>query len=101
MLTRSNTYSCIVVPNHKCHISGCSNLSYLNEFLSFCGNYLSSRRVASCDDIKLFMLDTFRCVEHMYNQHTKKEEHMNVLAIHLMCRFMILCVADPIWGVCC
>ena len=26
---------------------------------------------------------------------------MNVSAIHLMCRFMTLCVADPIWGVCC
>jgi hypothetical protein len=86
-------YSCIVVPNHKCHILQCSNLSCLNEFLSFCGSYLSSRRVASRDDMQLFMFDTFRCVEHMYNQHTKKEEHMNVSAIHLMCRLKLY---DPI-----
>ena len=26
---------------------------------------------------------------------------MNVSAIHLMCRFMTLCVTDLIWGVCC
>jgi len=34
----------------------------------------------------------------MYNRHTKKEEHTNVSTIHLMCRLMSLCVADPIWG---
>jgi hypothetical protein len=104
VLTRSNTYSCIVVPNHKYHILGCSNLNYLNESLTcVCGNYLSSRCIASRDDsdMQLFMFDTFRCVEHMYNRHTKKEEHVNVSTIPLMCRFMTLCVADPIWGVCC
>ena len=102
--SRGNIYSCIVVPNHKYHILGCSNLNYLNESLTcFCGNYLSSRCIASRNDsdMQLFMFDTFRCVEHMYNRHTKKEEHMNVSAIHLMCRFMTLCVADPIRGVCC
>ena len=63
------------------------------EYFLASGNHLLSRQVASRDDIqfKLFM----------YNRHTKKEEHMNVSAIHLMCRFMTLCVADPIWGVCC
>jgi len=45
--------------------------------------------------------DTSGCVEHMYNRHTEMEEHTNVSIIHLMCRFITLCVADPIWGVCC
>jgi len=37
--------------------------------------------------------------KHMYNQHTEMEEHTKVSIIHLMCRFITLCVADPIWGV--
>ena len=45
--------------------------------------------------------DTSRCVEYLYNRHIEKEEHTNVSVIDLMCRFITLCVADPIWGVCC
>jgi hypothetical protein len=64
----------------------------------------TNTRVASRHDMQAVMScwpDTSGCVEHMYNRHTKREEHMNVSAIHLMCRFITLCVADPIWGVCC
>jgi len=47
------------------------------------------------------MFDTSRCVEHVCNRHTKKDERTNVSAIHLMCRFMTLYVADSIRGACC
>ena len=53
------------------------------------------------NDMQLFMFDTSRCVEHRYNQHTKKEEYINMSTVHRMCRFTSLCVADPIRGVCC
>jgi hypothetical protein len=44
------------------------------------------------------MLARSGCVEQMYNWHTEMEEHTNVSVIHLMCHFITLCVADPIWG---
>ena len=40
-------------------------------------------------------------VSNTYTIDTHKEgEHIDVSKVHLVCRVMTLCVADPIWGVC-
>ena len=67
-----------------------SNLNYLDEYL-ICGS------VALRDDM-YYLSSTHPDVSNKYTIDTHKEgEHISVSKVHLVCRVMTLCVADPIW----
>ena len=57
---------------------------------------------------RIFNVQHTEIMVHISVRHTEMTEHIKCVAVLLgvshsysMCRFLTLCVADPIWGVCC
>ena len=57
---------------------------------------------------RIFNVQHTEMTVHISVRHTEMTEHIECVAVLLgvlhsysMCRFLTLCVADPIWGVCC